>query len=91
MKNQTSSKLVLDCGWALACMQHQGIVPKHQLLDNQASAAYIAAIKSNMTYQPHKTILEGLDGLFSHVAAMIIGGNKLVCHVGLLNGCNVRP
>jgi hypothetical protein len=42
------------------------------------------------TEYAHKMILQGLDGLFSHVAAVIIGGNKLVCYVGDLDGCNVR-
>jgi hypothetical protein len=33
-------------------MQRQGLIPKHQILDNQASAEYKAAIEaSSMTYE----------------------------------------
>ncbi len=37
-----------------------------------------------------KVILESLDGLFSHVAAMVVGGNKCECHAQCANGCIVR-
>jgi hypothetical protein len=37
---------------ALAQMQRRGLIPKHQILNNQASAEYKAAIKtSGMTYE----------------------------------------
>ncbi len=52
IKNKTSDKLILVCNLALAQMQHHGIIPKHQILDNQASAEYKASIKaSGMTYE----------------------------------------
>jgi hypothetical protein len=41
LKNNTGSKLILGHAWALEHMQKVGIVPKHQVLDNQASAVYI--------------------------------------------------
>jgi hypothetical protein len=39
LKNNTGGKLIFGRAWALECMQKAGIVPKHQVLDNQASAA----------------------------------------------------
>ena len=33
-----------------------------------------------------KVILESLDGLFSHVATMVVGGNKFECHARCANG-----
>jgi hypothetical protein len=38
----------------------------------------------------YKVILESLDGLFSHVATMVIGGNKFECHARCANGFLVR-
>ncbi len=38
----------------------------------------------------NEVILESLDGLLSHVALMIIGGNKFECHVRCVNGFLVR-
>jgi hypothetical protein len=52
MQNQSGGKLILACTWALAQMQCRGHIPKHQILDNQASAEYKAAIEaSGMTYE----------------------------------------
>jgi hypothetical protein len=39
LKNNTGGKLILGHTRALEHMQEVGIVPKHQVLDNQASAA----------------------------------------------------
>jgi hypothetical protein len=50
--NNTKGKLILAQQHALACMKQCGIVPTHQILDNQASAAYKTAIEtSKMMYQ----------------------------------------
>ncbi len=38
----------------------------------------------------NKVILESLDGLFSHVATMVVGGNKFECHAQCANGFLVR-
>ncbi len=52
MKNQTGGELILARNRALTRMQQQGINPKHQILDNQASESYKDAIRaSGMTYQ----------------------------------------
>jgi hypothetical protein len=52
MQNQSGSKLILACAQALARMRHCGLIPKHQILDNQASMEYKAAIEaSGMTYE----------------------------------------
>jgi hypothetical protein len=40
LKDNTGGKLILACAQALEQMQKVGIVPKHQVLDNQASAPY---------------------------------------------------
>jgi hypothetical protein len=40
LKNNTGGKLILGPAGALECMQKAGIVPKHQVLDNQTLAAY---------------------------------------------------
>ena len=40
MKNKTEGEIILDQRKALARMKHQGIVPKHQVLDNEILAAY---------------------------------------------------
>ena len=37
-----------------------------------------------------EAILESLDGLFSHVAKMVVGGNKFKCHAQWVNGFLVR-
>jgi hypothetical protein len=58
LKDNTSGKLILAQAQALEQMQKAGVVPKHQVLDNQASAAYKKAIgNSDMTYE-----LVPLDG-----------------------------
>ncbi len=52
MQNQLGGELILARARALARMQHRGLIPKHQILDNQASMEYKAAIKaSGMTYE----------------------------------------
>ncbi len=52
LKDNTGSKLILAHAQALEQMQKVGIVPEHQDLDNQASAAYKKAIgDSDMTYE----------------------------------------
>ncbi len=52
MQNQSGGKLILARAWALAWMQCCGLIPKHQILINQASAEYKATIEaSGMTYE----------------------------------------
>jgi hypothetical protein len=52
IKNNTEGKLILAQLHALARMKQCGIVPMHQILDYQASAAYKTAIEtSKMIYQ----------------------------------------
>jgi hypothetical protein len=52
LKDNTGGKLILGCARALEHMQEAGIVPKHQVLDNQAFAAYKKAIgNSYATYE----------------------------------------
>jgi len=52
MRNQSGGKLILACARALARMRCRGLIPKHQILDNQASAEYKAAVEaSGMTYE----------------------------------------
>ena len=51
-KNKTEGELILARSRALARMKACGITPRHQVLDNEISAAYKTAITtSNMTYQ----------------------------------------
>jgi hypothetical protein len=52
MQNQSGGELILARARALAWMRRRGLIPKHQILDNQASAEYKAAIDaSGMTYE----------------------------------------
>ena len=52
MKNRTEGEMILAWRRALARIKLQGIVPKHQVLDNEISAAYKAEIQAtHMTYQ----------------------------------------
>ena len=52
LKDDTNGKLILGRAQALESMRKAGIVPKHQVLDNQALAAYKKAIgNSDMTYE----------------------------------------
>ena len=52
MKNRTEGELILARRRGLARMRLQGIVPKHQILDNEISAAYRAEIAATgMTHQ----------------------------------------
>ena len=52
MKNKIKGEMILTRCWALARMKIQGIVPKHQALDNELSAAYSTENReTNMTFQ----------------------------------------
>jgi hypothetical protein len=51
MQNQSGGELILACARALARMQCHGLIPKHQILDNQASAEFAAIEASGMTYE----------------------------------------
>ncbi len=52
MRNQLGGKLILARARALARMRHHRLIPKHQILNNQASAEYKAAVEaSGMTYE----------------------------------------
>jgi hypothetical protein len=52
LKNNSEGKLILAHRHTLARMARRGIVPRHQILVNQASAAYKAKIKlTTMTYE----------------------------------------
>jgi hypothetical protein len=52
MRNQSGGELILSLARALAQMRRRGLIPKHQILDNQASAEYKAAIEAfGMTYE----------------------------------------
>ena len=52
LKNRTEGELILARRRALLRMKACGIIPAHQVLDNEASAAYKQEIKeSGMTYQ----------------------------------------
>ncbi len=42
------------------------------------------------TEDANEVVLECLDGIFSHVALMVIRGNKFICHVGVVDGLLVR-
>ncbi len=52
LKDNTGGELILTRARALECMRKAGIVPKHQILDNQKLAAYEEAIcASGMTFK----------------------------------------
>ena len=52
MKNNTEGEIILDQRRALARMKHKGIVPKHQVLDNEILATYRKEIlATHMTFQ----------------------------------------
>jgi hypothetical protein len=52
MQNLSGGKLILACARALAQMQRRELIPKHRILNNQASAEYKGAIEaSGMTYE----------------------------------------
>jgi hypothetical protein len=42
--------------------------------------------RDTATEYADKVVLECLDGFFSHVASMVIQGNKFICHVGVADG-----
>ncbi len=62
IRNQSGGKLILARACALARMRRRGLIPKHQILDNQASAEYKAAPRNTDTtwqkkpYKPSRTI-----------------------------------
>ena len=64
MKKKTEEEMILARRRALERMKAQGIVPTHQVLDNEISVAYRQEIKqTSMTYQivppyDHQSILE---------------------------------
>lgn len=52
MKNRTEGEIILARCHALNCMKIQGIVQKHQVLNNKVSAAYHTEIReTHMTSQ----------------------------------------
>ena len=52
MKNRTEGEMILTRQRALARMKLQGIIPKHEVLDNEISDAYRTEIcDTNMTFQ----------------------------------------
>jgi len=52
MRNQSGDELILTRARALARMRCRGLIPNHQILDNQASAEYKATSEaSGMTYE----------------------------------------
>ena len=52
MKNRTEGEMILYRRRALARMKLQGIIPKHQVLNNEISDAYRTEIRdTNMTFQ----------------------------------------
>ena len=53
MKNRTEGEMILARQQALARMRIQGIIPSHQVLDNEISKAYKTEIQeaTGMTYQ----------------------------------------
>jgi hypothetical protein len=82
LKDNTGGKLILGRAQALEQIQKLGIIPKHQVLDNQASAAYKKAIgNSDMTYE-----LVTLDDHQYNMAEKAIQSLKDHC-VGVLSGC----
>ena len=82
MKNKTGGELILAHNQTLTRMQQQGINPKHQILDNQASELYKDAIRaSGMTYQ-----LVPPDDHWHNMAKKTIQTSK-DHFVGVLSGC----
>ena len=82
LKNNTGSELILARAQALEHMRKAGIDPKHQLLDNQKSAAYKEAIHaSGMTFE-----LVPLDAHWCNMAEKVIHTFKDLS-VGVLSGC----
>jgi hypothetical protein len=52
LKNNSEGELILACRCALAQMARRGIVPRHQILNNQLSFAYKTKIElTKMTYK----------------------------------------
>ncbi len=82
LKDNTSGELILARARALECMRKAGIVPKHQILDNQKLAAYEKAIcASGMTFK-----LVPPDNHCRNMAEKAIQTFK-DHFVGILNGC----
>jgi hypothetical protein len=42
--------------------------------------------RGTATEDANKLVLECLYGFFSHVASMVVRGNKFICHVGVADG-----
>ena len=82
LKDNTGSKLILAHTRALEQMIKVGIIPKHQVLNNQALAAYKKAIgDSDMTYE-----LVPPDDHQCNMADKAIQTFK-AHFVGILSGC----
>ncbi len=81
-KNNTGGELILGCAWSLERMRKARFVPKHQVLNNQALAAYKKAIgDSDMTYE-----LVPPDDHQCNMADKAIQTFKDL-FVGILSGC----
>ena len=75
MKNKTEGEMILARRRSIARMKHQGIVPKHQVLDNEISAAKRKEIwATHMIFQlmPPDLIVKDL----------VFWDNSLVFHSG---------
>jgi hypothetical protein len=82
LKDNTSGKLILAQARALECMQKAGIVPKHQILDNQKLVAYKEAICAlSMTFE-----LVSPDNHHRNMAEKAIQTFK-DHFIGVLSGC----
>ncbi len=42
--------------------------------------------RGTATEDTNKVVLECLDGFFSHVALVVVRGNKFICHIGVADG-----
>ena len=81
MKNHTEGKLILARHRGLARMRFQGIVPTHQILDNEISAAHKAEIAAtHMTYQLvppgdhcHNIVEKALQSWTDHFIGVLSG------------------
>ncbi len=81
LKNNSKGKLILACHCALAQMAQRGIVPRHQILDNQASFAYKTEIElTKMTYKLispdnyHRNLAKKAIQTFKHYMVSVLSG-----------------
>jgi hypothetical protein len=81
MRDQSGGELILAGACALAKMQRRRIIPKHQILNNQASVEYKAVIEaSSMTYrlvplEEHQRIMaEKAIQTFKHHFIRVLSG-----------------